>query len=63
MRESESAWRELAPRTLARLLRSYGNDQFELCEDAVQDALVDAHRQWQGQLPDDPQAWLATVAA
>jgi len=62
MRESESAWRELAPRTLARLLRSYGNDQFELCEDAVQDALVDAHRQWQGQLPDDPQAWLATVA-
>lgn len=62
MRETEGVWRELAPRTLARLLRSYGNDQFELCEDAVQDALVDAHRQWRGQLPDDPQAWLATVA-
>ena len=38
--------RDLAPRTLARLLPTYGRDQFDLCEDAVQDALLDAHRQW-----------------
>ncbi|WP_353510749.1 sigma-70 family RNA polymerase sigma factor [Intrasporangium sp.] len=62
MHAGESVWRELAPRTLARLLRTYGSDQFELCEDAVQDALLDAFRQWTDRLPDDPQAWLATVA-
>ncbi|MDN5855520.1 MAG: sigma-70 family RNA polymerase sigma factor, partial [Actinomycetia bacterium] len=58
----EGMWRELAPRTLARLLRTYGNDQFDLCEDAVQDALLDAHRQWASEPPCDPQAWLTATA-
>lgn len=55
-------WRELAPRTLATLLRTYGSDQFEACEDAVQDALIDAHHQWASRPPDNPAAWLATTA-
>ncbi|KQZ67402.1 RNA polymerase sigma factor [Nocardioides sp. Root151] len=58
----EGLWRELAPQALARLLRTYGRDQFELCEDAVQDALLDAHRQWATRPPDDPQAWLCETA-
>src|SRR3954447_13585848 len=58
----EGLWRELAPQTLARLVRSYGGGQFDLCEDAVQDALLDAQRQWATRRPDDPQAWLVTTA-
>ena len=58
----ESPWRELAPRTLARLLRTYGAGQFDLCEDAVQEALLDAHRQWPTRPPDDAQAWLVSTA-
>jgi RNA polymerase sigma factor (sigma-70 family) len=58
----EGLWRELAPQTLARLVRTYGGGQFDLCEDAVQDALLDAQRQWATQRPDDPQAWLVTAA-
>jgi RNA polymerase sigma factor (sigma-70 family) len=58
----EGPWRDLVPQTLARLLRTYGSAQLELCEDAVQDALIDAHRHWANRPPDDPQAWLATVA-
>ncbi|UYM06381.1 RNA polymerase sigma factor [Solicola gregarius] len=58
----EGLWRELAPQTLARLLRTYGSDQFDLCEDAVQDALLDAHRQWATEPPRDPQAWLTATA-
>ena len=60
--DNADLWRELAPQTLARLLRTYGNDQFDLCEDAVQDALLDAHRQWAGEPPRDPQAWLTATA-
>lgn len=58
----ESVWRELAPHALARLLRAYGVDQFELCEDAVQDALLEAHRTWPTDPPDDPFAWAVVVA-
>jgi RNA polymerase sigma factor (sigma-70 family) len=58
----EGLWRELAPQTLGRLLRTYGSDQFDVCEDAVQDALLDAHRQWATRPPDDPQAWLTATA-
>lgn len=58
----EGLWRELAPQTLARLLRTYGSDQFDLCEDAVQDALLDAHRQWATESPHDPLAWLVATA-
>jgi RNA polymerase sigma factor (sigma-70 family) len=59
---SEGLWRDLAPQVLARLLRRHGSGQFDLCEDAVQDALLDAHRQWPTQFPDEPLAWLTATA-
>jgi len=58
----EGLWRELVPQTLARLLRTYGREQIDLCEDAVQDALLAAHRQWASEVPADPLAWLVTAA-
>ncbi|MCR3718368.1 MULTISPECIES: hypothetical protein [Prauserella salsuginis group] len=41
---AEDPWRDAAPRVLARLLRAYGSGRFDLCEDAVQEALLDAYR-------------------
>ena len=58
----EGLWREIVPQALARLLRTYGRDQIDLCEDAVQEALLAAHQQWAGQAPADPLAWLVTAA-
>ncbi|WP_046471095.1 RNA polymerase sigma factor [Allosalinactinospora lopnorensis] len=58
----EGRWRELARQALARLLRIYGSAQFDLCEDAVQEALLHAHQRWPTQFPDDPLGWLATTA-
>jgi RNA polymerase sigma factor (sigma-70 family) len=58
----EGRWRELVSPVLARLLRTYGHDQLELCEDAVQEALIAAYQQWAGQPPADPLAWLVTAA-
>jgi RNA polymerase sigma factor (sigma-70 family) len=58
----DGLWRQLAPQTLARLLRRVGAHQFDVCEDAVQDALLEAHRQWPQHPPDDPQAWLLAAA-
>lgn len=55
-------WREAAPRVLARLVRGYGSARFDLCEDAVQEALLDAHRQWPSGSPDDPLGWLTATA-
>jgi RNA polymerase sigma factor (sigma-70 family) len=44
------------------VVRRYGN--FSTAEDAVQQALVAAATQWpEGGLPDDPKAWLVTVAS
>jgi RNA polymerase sigma factor (sigma-70 family) len=38
--------------------------QFDACEDAVQEALLAAGLQWTGGgVPDDPRAWLVTVAS
>ena len=54
--------RECAPRVLASLVRRYG--QFDACEDAVQEALLAASRQWPADgVPQRPQTWLTTVAA
>jgi len=61
-RHREDLWRELVPQVLARLVRTYGRDRFDLCEDAVQEALIDAHLQWRERVPDDPRAWMVTVA-
>ncbi len=57
----EDLLRTYAPRVLAALVRRHG--QFDRCEDAVQEALIAAARQWPaGGVPDRPAAWLATVA-
>jgi RNA polymerase sigma factor (sigma-70 family) len=53
--------RELAPQVLGTLARRTG--QFDLAEDAVQEALLAAAQQWPAAgLPDNPRAWLLTVA-
>jgi len=58
----ESLLREVAPQALGALVRRYG--QFEECEDAVQEALLAAAIQWPEQgVPDNPRAWVTTVAA
>jgi RNA polymerase sigma factor (sigma-70 family) len=47
---------------LGALVRRYGD--FEACEDAVQEALIAAATQWPADgLPDNPAAWLITVAS
>jgi RNA polymerase sigma factor (sigma-70 family) len=57
----EDLLRDLAPQVLGSLVRRYG--QFDACEDAVQEALLAAARQWPGDLPANPRAWLVTVAS
>ncbi len=53
----EDLLRSLAPQVLAALLRRYGANQFDICEDAVQEALIAAIRQWPvSGPPDDPRA-------
>ena len=52
--------RPLAPRVLATLLRRH--EEFAAAEDAVQDAIVEALRVWPAQPPQNPQAWLTSVA-
>ena len=58
----ESLLRELAPQVLGALVRRYR--QFDACEDAVQEALLGAAQQWpMTGVPDNPRAWLSSVAA
>jgi RNA polymerase sigma factor (sigma-70 family) len=58
----EGLLRELAPQVLGVLVRRYGS--FDTCEDAVQEALLAASRQWPGEgIPEHPQAWLVAVAS
>ncbi len=57
----EDVLRELAPQVTGALIRRYG--QFDLCEDAVQEALLEAATQWPDKgVPDSPRGWLVTVA-
>ena len=59
---TEDLLRELAPQVLGALVRRHG--QFDACEDAVQEALLAAALQWPADgVPDDPRAWLLTVAS
>lgn len=54
--------RTLAPQVLGALVRRYG--QFDIAEDAVQEALLAATQQWPADgVPDNPRGWLITVAA
>ncbi|MGW6446251.1 RNA polymerase sigma factor [Lentzea sp. NPDC055074] len=57
----ERVYREHRTRMLAALVRALGD--FELAEDALQEACSQALRRWpRSQVPDDPFAWLLTVA-
>ena len=57
----EAILRDLTPRVLAAVVRRFGD--FAAAEDAVQDALIAAARQWpRDGLPDNPRAWLTQVA-
>jgi RNA polymerase sigma factor (sigma-70 family) len=58
----EDLLRQFAPQVLGALARRYGN--FDLSEDAVQEALLAASLQWPEKgIPDNPRGWLITVAA
>lgn len=59
----EDLLRELAPQVLGLLARR--NERFDLCEDAVQEALLVAAQHWSSSegLPSNPRGWLLTVAS
>jgi RNA polymerase sigma factor (sigma-70 family) len=58
----EDVWRRCAPGVLAALVRRYGD--FDAAEDAVQEALLAAARQWPADgMPDNPRGWLIRVAS
>jgi RNA polymerase sigma factor (sigma-70 family) len=58
----EDLLRQLAPQVLGAVVRRYGH--FDLAEDAVQEALLAASRQWPSEgMPDSPRGWLITVAS
>jgi len=58
----EDVLRRLAPQILGALVRRYG--AFDVCEDAVQEALLAASLQWAERgVPDHPLGWLITVAS
>jgi RNA polymerase sigma-70 factor (ECF subfamily) len=56
----ERVYREHRARMLAALIRIVGD--FELAEDALQDACALALRKWGDIVPDDPVAWLLTAS-
>ncbi|UVJ39204.1 RNA polymerase sigma factor [Arthrobacter sp. CJ23] len=58
----EDLLRTLAPQVLGVLARRHG--QFDACEDAVQEALLEAALQWPAAgVPENPRAWLLAVAS
>src|SRR5437870_2495051 len=58
--EVERIFRDEASRALATLIRLVGD--FDLAEDALQDAFAVALERWYaGDLPDNPRAWLVNV--
>lgn len=58
----EDLLRASSPQVLGALVRRYGH--FDACEDAVQRALASAAVQWPTTgVPDNPRAWLITVAS
>jgi predicted RNA polymerase sigma factor len=58
----EDVWREVAPHVLGALVRRYGD--LDAAEDAAQEALLAAARQWPAEgRPDNPRGWLIRVAS
>jgi RNA polymerase sigma factor (sigma-70 family) len=61
-RRVEDLLRTLAPQVLGALVRRYGD--LGLCEDAMQEALIEASSRWPGAgIPQSPRGWLLTVAS
>ena len=59
---SEHLLRELAPQVLGVVTRRFRD--FALGEDAVQEAMLAAFRQWpQEGIPENPRGWLIRVAS
>lgn len=59
----EHLFRRDSGRLVARLLRVLGPSHFDLAEEAVQDAMVQALRIWPFRgVPEEPTAWLSRVA-
>jgi RNA polymerase sigma factor (sigma-70 family) len=59
--DAERRLRDLAPQVLGAVVRRCGD--FSAAEDAVQEALIAAFRQWPVEgLPDNPRGWLIQVA-
>jgi RNA polymerase sigma factor (sigma-70 family) len=60
--ELEDVWRRESPHVLGALLRRHGD--LEDCEDAAQEALEAAARQWRRDgVPESPRGWLIRVAS
>ena len=60
--EVEDLLRRLTPQVLGAVVRRFGN--FDLAEDATQEALLAAAVQWpRDGLPENPKGWLITVAS
>ncbi len=58
---AERAFRDEGPKVLATLIRQVGD--FQLAEDALQDALAEAMASWpQRGVPDNPPAWITVTA-
>jgi RNA polymerase sigma factor (sigma-70 family) len=58
----EGVWRREVPHVLGSLVRRYGD--FAGCEDAVQEALITAARDWpDAGVPESPRGWLIRVAS
>ncbi|WP_019204388.1 RNA polymerase sigma factor [Tsukamurella sp. 1534] len=58
----EQVWRRETPHLLAALMRRYGD--FAACEDAVQEALIEASLQWPSSgVPERPRGWLLRIAS
>jgi len=58
----EGLLRVLAPEVLGAMVRRHGD--FDVCEDAVQEALLAAATQWPADgIPSNPRGWLVTVAS
>ncbi|AJT41090.1 RNA polymerase sigma factor [Psychromicrobium lacuslunae] len=62
MSSFEDVWRSEAPHVLHALLNRY--QDFEGCEDALQEALLEASQQWPiVGIPEYPRGWLITTAS
>jgi RNA polymerase sigma factor (sigma-70 family) len=59
--ETEELLRTLAPQVLGALARRFSD--FDICEDAVQEALLAASLRWPAEgVPENPRGWLTVVA-